>query len=338
MTKGSREWLDTPPPRAMSVAEWQQRMTDTFHEGGVIGPRLVPVFEAERAYSSIVDLKSAGHMQLRENFQSFLYETLRLGESFRSARGASAPQRHGAMLLEFASLFRVFRAADVLFHSGYPLDGVALLRDARDRAMFLAAVGRSETTLVELEGFEPKDSNRQSLHSDERTASRRRRANTERTIIRRTIGGESGFPEEVIDELKGWTQLFHMEVHGSRLTRASEFREYYIGKAQLPLEPAWRELPMAMFLNRFTEAAWLVHRCLPQMQLVTKGFGETWASRWRVLDDSMREDVASTWRTGKPIFGAITFLVEAKFDFSPSDFFTDKSEGDPSGLAASQSV
>ena len=71
---------------------------------------------------------------------------------------------------------------------------------------------------------------------------------------------------------------------------------------------------------------------------VTKGFGETWASRWRVLDDSMREDVASTWRMGKPIFGAITFLVEAKFDFSPSDFFTDKSEGDPSGLAASQSV
>lgn len=326
--KGSREWLDTPPERAMSVEEWHRRLQETFHEGGVIGPRLLPVFASENAYGPIVDEKSAGHLCLREDFQSFLYESIRLGEAVRQRRGSAAPQWHGVLLLEFASLFRVFRAADVVFHAGYPLDGVSLLRDARDRGMYLAAVGRGETSLAELEGFERDPANRRPLDEDEWNSVRKRRERIERAVLKRTIGEESGLPELIVQEARGWTQLFHLEVHGSRLSRASEFREYYRANAPLSLEPTWRETPMAMFINRFTETAWLTHRCLPQLQLVSREFGEQWADRWRVMDEALREDVASLWRMAKPISEAVTFVVEAKFEFTPSNCFADYSEGD----------
>ncbi len=32
--KGSREWLDSPPQQAMTVAEWQRRLELTFYDHG----------------------------------------------------------------------------------------------------------------------------------------------------------------------------------------------------------------------------------------------------------------------------------------------------------------
>ena len=50
-------------------------------------------------------------------------------------------------------IFRRVRACENLLLNGYPLDGYALLRDLKDRAIFLAAIAHNLTTWNALLGF-----------------------------------------------------------------------------------------------------------------------------------------------------------------------------------------
>ena len=319
MVIGDRFWLDSPPQERMSLAEWQTRLEQTFDRDGMIGETsLLPVFDAERKYGAEVDSRFKGLLVLSDSFQNFLLGTIRLAEDkWRKGDVSGEYNWYGVLLMECGALFRALRAADVLLHSGYPLDGFSLLRDIRDRAVYLSGVGNRLTTLRQLGGFKDNEGSAEPLTAEEWEQMRSRAAFVEREMIRRTIGTGSGLPEATVYELKRWTSLFHMEIHGSRLTRASEFREWITGRSPLPLVPAVRAQSIAVFANRFAEVGWMVLRVLPLLQLTPESFGTEWATRWSILDDSFRHDVEDLWRMGKPIAGAIITMIDTHFVFSP---------------------
>ena len=323
-------WLDNPPPARMTLADWQTRLEKTFNREGVIGgTSLLPVLAAEREYGAKADALLRGFLVLSESFQNFLFDTIRLAE--HTARGGNHPttdEWFGVLLMEFASLFRAFRAADTLYHSGYPLDGFSLLRDVRDRAIFIGGIGSRLTTLRALFGYQEGAHVPEKLTEEMWAQMHRRAEAVERDLIRKTIGAESGLGTAAIDELKGWTELFHLEVHGSRLTRATEFRDWITGKFQLPLVPEPRTQALAVFVNRFVEVGWMILRVLPLLQLAPNTFESDWEKRWNILDDSFRHDAEGLWRMGKPIEGAIIHMIDVKFAFSPKDAYSRRCGGE----------
>jgi len=94
------------------------------------------------------------------------------------------------------------------------------------------------------------------------------------------------------------------------------------GKAPLAAIPTFEESAFAVFMNRFCEVGWMLHRLLPAIQPHDKKLPATWAKKWPIVDESFEQMVCSlTARLGKPIGGALVEFVKAKFPFSASSSF-----------------
>ena len=90
------------------------------------------------------------------------------------------------------------------------------------------------------------------------------------------------------------------------------------GSGPLHLLPRYEESAWVLYMCRFTEIAWMLHRLLPTLQPIDHPFGDAWAHKWRVLDQSFAECVSGlSEQLGKPIGNAHVELVEMKFPFSP---------------------
>ncbi len=89
------------------------------------------------------------------------------------------------------------------------------------------------------------------------------------------------------------------------------------GTEPLPVLPAYNQRSFAMFVNRYCEVAWMVHRLIPLVQPPSVPLPDSWKGKWRVLDDSFRVMVYSlTEQSGKAIGAAIVEMVTAKFPFN----------------------
>jgi hypothetical protein len=117
--------------------------------------------------------------------------------------------------------------------------------------------------------------------------------------------------------------MFNEEVHGSHLTQAHTLRRLRSGAPLMG--PQYDELPAAMYANRCSEASWMMLRTIPILQLGPRAFGDEWARKWHILDDSFREMVLSLERLGKPIARAIVVLVDTKLAFNPDWFYQERS-------------
>lgn len=320
---GSREWLNQPPARNTNVDQWIKRLEFEFVVDGTIGGKsLFPVLEAETHFGEEAK-RHPGSVLLRESFQAFLHNTIRVAGLPRAA-GIKVPSNwYAPLLLEFASFFRGFRAAEVLVYAGYGMNAMPAFRDIRDRAVYISAVCRGESSFKRLEGLEEVGVKQSPIDQSTMDRLRKRRELAERAAMQDTIGASSGLPSAVVEELKGWTTLFHLEVHGGRLHIAADFDGFLQGKEGLQLAPRFTELSFAMYHNRFSEVAWMVLRCLPALQWAPNQFGAEWARSWKVLDEAFREDVLATWSMQKPLFGAITYMMDRKFLFGPANSFTD---------------
>jgi hypothetical protein len=87
------------------------------------------------------------------SFQSFFIETLILASKEVSAYGwlKNAPN-YSVVLAAFFMLLRPFWSCEILYMKGYPLDGYALMRDIKDRALLIAGVSRNLTTFPQILG------------------------------------------------------------------------------------------------------------------------------------------------------------------------------------------
>jgi hypothetical protein len=220
----------------------------------------------------------------------------------------------------FSTVFRKFRAAENLLLCGYSLSGYGLLRDLKDQAIILGAIGNNITTYPKVSGVQQNEEEIKSeltkLHDI-----KRRRKKEEKKVFNQMLRSESGLPKDCRQELELWENLFHVEVHGSRLSIAYEFEDWIKGKTHLPIIPKPTLDKVSMYLNRSNEIGWMVLRTLPLLQLSAGAFGPEWSKKWNVLDDSFRGAVERLEQAGEKIASAIIYLIESKFSFQPEETY-----------------
>ena len=299
----------------MDVNEWQERLGDTFGgDSTIIGPSLLEVLGGEEASGLIVANTFHGLFTLSSCFQSFYHDTLRLVEKRSAPRDAAW---YWPVVFTHVSTFKVFRGAENLFLRGYPLVAYSLLRDIRDRGFMLAAVGRGLLTFQEANGFTKAASSELTWAEYKKAVNIRKNADSK--IAKETIGASSGFAVSEQDKLDHWTQLFHAEVHGSRLTFAVDLSSWLQTGGPLPLVPSAPDYrATSNYTSRFQEVAWMCVRLLPLLQLAEGEFGAEWEKKWSVLDESFEQALSA--RPGSPgEFARIVIeMIHQKFPFSPS--------------------
>lgn len=311
----------------MDVAEWLTRLENTFGENGIIGRRLLPVMQQERQYGEKIDATFTGHSVLAQCFFDFYIETLEVAAEWRAAneipRGFS---EYSYAYLIYLTNFRSLRAVDILFVRGYPLDGYALLRDVKDRAIFLAAAISGESSFSALRGTKRMTEAGCAIRKEDFEAIRRAREAEERRVLKAMIRENSGLDESVREHLRRWERMFHREVHGSQLTMSQEL-PWLRGTEPLSIGPVFREKPAGLYMSTSEQVQWMLLRTLPFLQLERRAFGETWAAKWAVLDDSFHVSLESPTESGRPhpVASAIKAMLDEKFPFSPDTTYVERS-------------
>ena len=301
----------------MTVEEWQERLEKAFTSNGIIGAQLVSVIEQEQKYGIYINRKFHGQNILMESFQAIFIESIRLAIRNVYITGWPEDKPYYPMtILYYLTMFRRLRAAENLIRCGYPLDGYSLLRDLKDRTIFLAAIPKGITSLLKIIG----DTGNEKLTEENYKKIKNSRKNEERKVLNKMIRKESGFDSATLEELNRWENMFHEEVHGSRMTL---FLEMGLWRKQekLSIGPIPHELAYGMYMNRAVEIGWLITRLLPLLQLKPKSFGDEWAEKWHVLDDSFRVMVKGLESIGKGIATAFIHFVDTQFLFSPEHHY-----------------
>lgn len=314
----------------MDVAKWQKQLEDTFSMDGIVGTRLMTIIEMEKAYSRYVINKFHGYRVLTDSYFDFYMETLQLANDKANMNDfPSHVPSYSSVFLFYVMNFRRLRAAENLFLCGYPLDGYALLRDMKDRAICIGAViNRLGSFSALFLGERPMDDQGKELTRDEYIAVSKDREKKERAVRKQMIGEESGLTAEQIYELKRWEKLFHEEVHGSRFSYFMEGGPWLKGEKTLSLGPIPNNPSVGMYMNRSSEIDWMIFRTLPFLQLSSGAFGEEWARKWRILDESFKTAIEELGHMKKKIAWAIIEVVNRKFNFSLESVYFEIAEND----------
>ncbi len=305
----------------MDAAEWQNRLIDTFADEGVVGSNLAPGIGQEQSYKEYILRTFRGYDFLMHCFFSFYLDTLSIAtRQLHEEESLRDDEAYRTIHLIHVANFKSFRAADNTFLSGYPLDAVALLRDLKDRAVFLSAVGQGLGSIHDLCRILPDDDGEDALTEERLNAARLQRMREERRVLDLMLRSTSKLSAETLRELQRWERLFHFEVHGSRLTRALTVKQIKQHKA-FSLWPLPEPDPAAMYMCRAVEAGWMLTRTLPLLQVRAGAFGSEWSHKWTILDESFRYDTEEFGKTGKQIAYAIIELLDKKFPFTSDTFY-----------------
>lgn len=307
----------------MNVSEWQERLERHFTVNGVIGGHLTRILDKEKKYGEYVVKRFKGQYVLIDSFFSFFIETVRTANSYLQKKGwpAQYPQ-YAPIILFYVTLFKSFRAVENLYTRGYPLDGYALLRDIKDRTIFLGAIINGITSLPKLLGH---TSEIHKVHTFETYINLKNEIKKEELrILDLMIRKKSGLREDTIDELQIWEKLFHEEVHGSRLTYVINGNKWIKGQMSLSMGPNPNDLACSLYMNRVNELGWLMLRLFPYLQLEPNSFGPDWAKKWLILDDSFRMMIKELEKIGKKIAAAFADFIDIKFQFNPDTCYHEK--------------
>lgn len=305
--------------KKQAIKAWQARLEENFNYDGVTGGQLFSVIDAEKAYGEYFVNKFHGQNVLMDSFQSFFIETI--NNVYREIKKNGWPKgcpHYAPIFLYFISIFRSFRACENLIQHGYPFDGYALLRNIKDRAILLAAVAHGITSFSSIYGYEG------SKNKDRKEKGKKRKLEEWR-ILGLFLRKESGLSADVIQELEAWENLFHAEVHGSKLSYAQMLGELRDGVI-VPPGPTIDGMSMGMYMNRVVEIAWMLTKLLPFLQPSQKTFGSKWISRQKILDESFRFMENGLVELEKKIGGAFITLIDKKFTFPEPFFYSERPE------------
>ena len=299
----------------LTVAEWQTRLQQTF-----LSPpeELAALRVEENAVAQELQSTLRGHWALMDSFHEFFARTLRTALISTGDR-STPPEQWWMMLLEFLTALHTWRAAELIFRSGYPPSGYVLLRDLKDRAFTLSTVARGITTFRDVHGYDAMAVDEGSIGKE----IKKLRKKEEWRIRDELTGRASGLSPETVAELGAWEELFHAEVHGARLSQ-TEFLPWMRGEEPLTFGPRMRELTGATFTNRAAEIGWMWTKLFPVLQ-VGEGFDSCWRNEWVILEDSFRYMVITLKELKKPgldtLVDAMCELIATKFRFDTDTRF-----------------
>jgi len=302
----------------MTVGEWQKRLADTFTVNGLVGGSLLTIHDSEDAASNYLVGTFRGQNVLLDSFQSFFIDTLMLTNR-QIASGGWPKNRinYPVAVVAFFNLFRRFRACEILYIKGYPLDAYALMRDIKDRAFMLAGVARNMVTFSGIIGApascvtDPKEYKKQSTKN---------RKDAEHRVMHGLMGTTSGLSTDVQEDLKRWDDFFHLEMHGASVSLSQELGEITKGKT-LQIGPSVVQDAYVMYINRSSELGWMITRLLPFLQVSEDAFGKDWQHKRQVLDDSFRYMLEGFGNLGKRLGVSFTTMIDAKFLFKQPFYY-----------------
>ena len=251
-----------------------------------------------------------GYMALSKAFQSFVVETVELSSQW-GGQGLRPSATYGWLLPRLVSGFQTACGAQRQALAGYPIPAFAQLRNVFDSAVVSSAVAQRFASYNEVEGVEdgvPFDP-AQSL---------RGRKKAEFRIFAKMIGAESDLSASTREELGKLNIVFDAETHGQRMS-ATQAMGWMRGEGPLLFLPSYEVMGYALFLNRYCEVAWMLHRLMPFVRPEGGVIPDQWRDRWNTLDNGFRQTAVSlSAEVGKPIGDAFVEFMDKKFPFEAS--------------------
>lgn len=300
---------------AMNPEEFQERLDAISEKDGVQYGRAHMLFDSEEKYGQAAS-QYKGYLALSDAFKCLFLETVETLNTECRMKIADPFSEYYAMFLpRLSHSFKSLCASERIALRGYPLHAYTILRNTFDNVVLTSAAVQKITDFYCIEGVERgKDPDLASIKKIRKKAEFDARA--------KITGDQSGLSASTIAELAKWDDLFDYEVHGARLSLAGAI-DWMEGKAPLPVLPSFDERQFSMFVNRYCEIGWMVHRLLPFAQQKKTPLPVAWQEKWKILDNSFEIMVfALTEQCGKQIGAAIVELVKAKFPFDEKTVFT----------------
>lgn len=258
-----------------------------------------------RHHAKAAEMK--GFVALSNAFKSFLMETVRLSSTWRSVPSAS--QTRAWLLPRMAGSFHTICGAEHEALSGYPVPAFAQLRNVFDTAVISSAVAQRIATFEAAEGIQAEEA-----FDPKKIGARRKR--TEFDIQAQMVGKNSGLSDITIAELEKLNSLFDFETHGQRMT-ATRTMSWMKGEGPLIFLPDYKQIDYALFINRYDEVTWMLHRLVPLMVPAGIVSTEHWSQRWRTLDLCFHQTIKAMSIDLKMAIGdAVIEFVTAKFPFN----------------------
>lgn len=299
----------------VSVEEFMQRLEAISEHNGTAYGRAHLVFEAEDEHANAI-LQYQGYLALSDAFKCFFLETVELiNTECRPKIKHQLSEHYASFVPRVSQSFRAICGSERLATRGYPYQAYTLLRNIFDNVILTSAALQKFTDFYSIEGVSPNQ-------DFDPIQAKKLRKYTEFTVRKLMTGDQSGLTKATITELDQWDALFDLETHGARLS-ATQAMRWMKGQDALPVLPRFEETAFAMFMNRYTEVSWMLHRLVPLLQPPDAPLSYTWVEKWLILDDSFEQTVHSlTTQLGKSIGGAIVELVKTKFPFSAESRFS----------------
>ncbi|HKX94598.1 MAG TPA: hypothetical protein VJM48_07835 [Methylibium sp.] len=298
----------------MTGNEFQERLDAAFVFEGANYGRVHLIHGTQDEYSQGV-LQFSGHLALSDGFKAVFLEALELMNVYCRPRITTPLSEHFPQFLpRLVNGFHTLCGAECAAIRGYPRPAFTTLLNVFDDSVLTSAALQKLTDFYKIEGIDPNG-------TFDPDAARRARKVEEFRVRRLMTGPDSGLGTEVIGELRHLNDLFDFEVHGGRLSLADSMA-FMKGQGPLHVLPKFVPETYALFMNRFTEVAWTVHRLLPSVQPPEAPMPKEWADRWALVDDSFEIAVRSLSKDlGKRVGDAYADFVKVKFPFTAGMVF-----------------
>lgn len=305
------------------IKAWEDELTAMFAVGGIVGGDLFPgILEGERIVGADFAREYAGHTKAMDSLFDFLAVTLTLLTRFMHEHGWPAHKHYAVMYLMYLTLFRTFRAADVLAKNGYFNHGYSILRSVKDQAFAIAAVANKLTSATEIFGWTEGDGTITAGNVDmERIVKTRMKAEKEAEDF--LYGQKSELSEDHQGELLMWSRMFNWQAHRGMMTYSDEMGRMLEGKGDFDLRPVRGESGEALFMNRCHEMGWMIIQLIPFLQVEGRVFSDDWRKKWDMLDRTFTIFNTEFTKLGKPLGKAFAAMIEAKFHFSPETRYSE---------------
>lgn len=303
------------------ITSWLKKLENKF---GYLGksPNVSELFFREKSHSAYIERSFSGHLLLLNSFIEFYAESVSLAGSI-SLLGSpqeSSPIDYPLILMHFKTHLHTFRACEILFSQGYPMNAYSELRDLRDQAIYMSGILHGITSCSKLHGLPESaiDITIEDIAHKVRTAS----IDEENKVKGFILNDKDKISVNTINELKMWNLLFNRETHGSKLTAGGFLLDIYRDGKPFSVFPEAKITALSMYMNRATEVGWMHLKVLPVLQRKPNSFPQDWADKWKVLDECFKPAMLALYEEhGKKIALAINELIDIKFSFSPDNHY-----------------
>jgi hypothetical protein len=318
-----RSKIAQSPVRRVGLAKeaWEEehaQLRKAFTSRGIVGSNLGALHLWEEGRELSLCTSYRGYRLVHQCFSSFFLDSIEKAEP--SCGRLDADPWFSTLLLVTSGVFTRMRAAEISYLHGYPLDAYALLRDLKDRALYLAAVLRGLSTLERVLGLQEAEGRTGDGFKLAKAASKFRR-NEHHRIHDILVGASTGLPQSLLEDVLRWEALFHEEVHLSLHSFVLAGSVWTPGGGILPTAAARTEHANSMYMNRSLEVAWCLLRVLPLLQIRPHQFGADWEMKWNLLDRNLRLTVMSVADEGRELVASVAAWIECVFSFDPANHF-----------------